>query len=140
MYRIYLAVLAIVFSCACHRKLNTNVSSGTNGTNTTNDMKNGDSIYQYHDPAVHLDTRGNPMLLGIHPAEDLERAPYGDWFNKNYADYTVDSATAGALRPLLKGKTFELYMGTWCGDSKREIPRMLKILRYAGVRPGQSGW
>ncbi len=115
---IYLAVLAITLSYACNRKLSAAASQAA-GTTT------------------YLDTRGNPMLLGTHSAEDLERPPYGDWFNKNYAGYTVDSLTAGQLAPLLKDKTFELFMGTWCGDSKREIPRMLKILRYAGVQPAQ---
>lgn len=102
-----------------------------------NSANNAAASNKVYDTAAHLDTRGNPMLLGIHPAEDLEKPPYGDWFNKNYADYKMDSATAGLLRPLVKGKTFELFMGTWCGDSKREIPRMLKILRYAGVNPAQ---
>ena len=113
---IYFAVMAIMLSCACHRKL-------VNATNTST--------------TTYLDTRGNPMLLGTHPITDLQQAPYSAWFDKNYADYTIDSATAGQLAPLLKDKTFELFMGTWCGDSKREVPRMLKILQYAGVTPSQ---
>lgn len=28
-------------------------------------------------------------------------------------------------------------MGTWCGDSKREIPRIFKLLEYSGVRASQ---
>ena len=28
-------------------------------------------------------------------------------------------------------------MGTWCGDSRREVPRMLKILDYCGIKPEQ---
>ncbi len=31
----------------------------------------------------------------------------------------------------------ELFMGIWCGDSKREVPRIFKILDYAGVRSSQ---
>lgn len=123
---IYLAVLAIVFSYACHRKISAAADNSINNTSLNNPGR-----------TAYLDTRGNPMLLGAHPAEDLEQPPYGDWFNRNYADYTIDSATTILLRPLVKDKTFELFMGTWCGDSKREIPRMLKILRYAGVKPAQ---
>ena len=115
---IYLAVLAITLSYACSRKLSAAASPAANTT-------------------TYLDTRGNPMLLGTHPTEDLQQPPYDAWFNKNYSDYTIDSATAGQLAPLLKDKEFELFMGTWCGDSKREIPRMLKILQYAGVQPSQ---
>lgn len=77
------------------------------------------------------------MLLGVQSKEVLQQSPYGDWFNKNYTDYTLDSAAAMQLKPLLKNKHFEIYMGTWCGDSRREVPRMYKILEYAGVSPSQ---
>jgi len=127
---IYLAVLASTLLYACHRKLSANKANGANEANRLSRTDNTANT-------TYLDTRGNPMLLGTHPAEDLEQPPYGDWFNKNYADYTIDSATASQLNPLLKDKTFELFLGTWCGDSKREIPRMFKILRYAGVQPSQ---
>jgi hypothetical protein len=79
----------------------------------------------------------NGLLLGIHTKEDLQHAPFKDWFDKNYSDYTPDSFTTHQLQPLLKNKNFELFMGTWCGDSKREVPRIFKILEYAGVGPAQ---
>ena len=88
-------------------------------------------------PAVSTDQRGNPMLLGVHTKEDLQQMPYKDWFEKNYTDYAVDSTTAKQLIPFVKNKKFEIFMGTWCGDSKREVPRMFKILAYAGVKPSQ---
>ena len=79
----------------------------------------------------------NGLLLGVHTKEDLQQPPFKDWFDKNYSNYTLDSFTARQLHPLLKNKKFELFMGVWCGDSKRETPRMFKILEYAGVRPAQ---
>jgi tetratricopeptide (TPR) repeat protein len=86
---------------------------------------------------AYLDSRGNPMLLGLHKKEDLQQVPYKEWFDKNYADYNIDSLSISRLKPLLKDKQFEIFMGTWCGDSKREVPRMYKILEYAGVQPSQ---
>lgn len=85
-------------------------------------------------PATHS---SNGQLLGIHTKKDLQNPPYNQWFNKNYDDYTLDSSTARQLKPLLKNKRLEIFMGTWCGDSKREVPRMFKIFDYAGVRPSQ---
>jgi thiol-disulfide isomerase/thioredoxin len=32
----------------------------------------------------------------------------------------------------LKGYKIKGFMGTWCGDSKRETPRLYKILEEAG--------
>jgi thiol-disulfide isomerase/thioredoxin len=79
------------------------------------------------------DSKGNLILLGQTTRERLQQAPFSDWFNKNYQDYIVDSATAAQLKPLVKGKQFDIFMATWCGDSRREVPRMYKILDYLGV-------
>jgi tetratricopeptide (TPR) repeat protein len=114
---ICIAAMALLF-CACHSKMTVHTS-------------------RLNTARTFLDKSGRPMLLGIHLEEDLRQAPYAEWFNKNYSDYTVDSATADQLKPVLNGKHFEIFMGTWCGDSKREVPRMFKVLEYAGVKPSQ---
>jgi hypothetical protein len=79
------------------------------------------------------DDRGNLNLLGESSRERLEQPPFDSWFVKNYDAYSVDSATADLLRPMLAGKHFRIFMGTWCGDSRREVPRMYKILDYCKV-------
>jgi hypothetical protein len=85
----------------------------------------------------YTDTHGNLNLLGNTNRDRLQQPPFGDWFNKNYADYKMDTSTAEQLKPLLKGKQFTIFMGTWCGDSRREVPRIYKILDYCGVKPSQ---
>lgn len=85
----------------------------------------------------YKDAAGNTHLLGNTPRERLTQAPFDTWFNKNYTDYTIDTNTANQLKPLLKNKQFVIYMGTWCGDSRREVPRMYKLLDYCGVKPSQ---
>lgn len=79
------------------------------------------------------DAAGNKMLLGTFTKKALLDSPYNTWFIKNYNDYTIDSVSASQLKPLLKNKSFQIFMGTWCGDSRREVPRMLKLLQYCGV-------
>src|ERR1700712_4100944 len=85
----------------------------------------------------YTDANGNLVLLGTHTKQDLQQTPYNVWFDKNYDDYKIDSATADQLKSFVKNKQFEIFMGTWCGDSKREVPRMFKLLEYAGVAPNQ---
>lgn len=77
--------------------------------------------------------KGQPILLGQHPRTDLGQQPFARWFDSGYAAYTPDTATIAQLTPALKNRTFEIFMGTWCGDSRREVPRMFKILDACGV-------
>jgi tetratricopeptide (TPR) repeat protein len=81
------------------------------------------------------DAAGNPMLLGAGNRTGIEKVPYSEWFNKNYSNYRVDSATANLIKPLLKKRTITIFLGTWCGDSKREVPRFYKILDYCRASP-----
>lgn len=74
------------------------------------------------------DSRGNDMLLGKCTRTALLQSPFVDWFKPNYDSYVVDSFTCNFIRPLLAGKSITIFMGTWCGDSRREVPRILKML------------
>lgn len=77
---------------------------------------------------VSKDSRGNDMLLGKCSRAALLQPPFADWFKPNYDSYVVDSFTCNFIRPLLAGKSITIFLGTWCGDSKREVPRVLKML------------
>lgn len=85
----------------------------------------------------YKDAGGNINLLGKSSRQRLAQAPFDTWFNKNYTDYAIDTNAANQLKPLLKNKQFVIFMGTWCGDSRREVPRMYKLLDYCGVKPAQ---
>jgi hypothetical protein len=78
------------------------------------------------------DARGNDMLLGKCTRAALSQSPFAGWFKPNYDSYVVDSFTCNFIRPLLAGKSITIFMGTWCGDSRREVPRVLKMLDCCG--------
>jgi hypothetical protein len=78
------------------------------------------------------DFQGNDMLLGKCTRSALLHAPFANWFKPNYDSYVVDSFTCNFIKPLLIGKAITIFMGTWCGDSKREVPRVLKMLDCCG--------
>ena len=79
------------------------------------------------------DQHGNPQLLGRTSRERLEQPPYRDWFMKSYEAYQIDSLSAAKLRAGLAGKRMMVFFGTWCGDSRREVPRFLKLLDCCGI-------
>ncbi|WP_323786830.1 hypothetical protein [Psychroserpens sp.] len=69
-----------------------------------------------------------PFLLGKINKDGLTSENYNDWFSKNFEDYEVDQATINSIASKLKDYQITLFMGTWCGDSKKEVPRFYKIL------------
>lgn len=73
------------------------------------------------------------MLLGHCDLSLLEQGSYKSWYLPNYAAYQPDSLVIRSISELLKGKQVDIFLGTWCGDSRREVPRMLKVLELAGV-------
>jgi thiol-disulfide isomerase/thioredoxin len=69
------------------------------------------------------------MLLGMQLREQFEKAPYADWYSPEYKEYQTDKTTL----PLLKKQKINTYqilaiVGTWCEDSQRDLPRLMKIL------------
>lgn len=66
-------------------------------------------------------------LGDISQTELLERH---EVFKRNYDAYEV---TAGIDR-LPADLEVKILFGTWCHDSEREVPRMLKLLEASGVR------
>ncbi|RFN60501.1 thioredoxin [Marixanthomonas ophiurae] len=71
------------------------------------------------------------ILLGKANRSGLKKAPFGSWFDKNFETYNIDEELVSKIAPLLKDVKITTFMGTWCGDSKRETPRLYKILDAA---------
>ncbi|CAN5230295.1 thioredoxin family protein [soil metagenome] len=72
------------------------------------------------------------MIVGKFSKEDLLQEPFASWFNKGYEEYTP---TAGDVETIKNNiSEFEIvgFIGTWCPDSRREIPKIFKILDEAG--------
>lgn len=68
------------------------------------------------------------MLLGKISVSELREHPYSEWFVGRYEKYDVKDKKTENLETLLDGVTIKVVMGTWCPDSRREVPRFYKIL------------
>ena len=75
---------------------------------------------------------GKPMLLGPIGIEELQQDPFNEWYQVEFSDYEVDIELTTAIgNP--NQYTYEIFLGTWCGDSRREVPRIEKIFNAMGV-------
>jgi hypothetical protein len=54
-------------------------------------------------------------------------------FRAAYDQYQPNSAEIAAAKSL-SGKSLVVLFGTWCHDSEREVPRLLKLLDLSGVK------
>jgi len=88
------------------------------------------SIAQEFNQEIKIEQRSQ-FLVGPITLEGLQNEPYKSWFDSSYNAYTVDKSLAKMLKKQLKGYELKLFLGTWCGDSKREMPRIIKILKEA---------
>ncbi len=77
-------------------------------------------------------------LLGKISLGALSQAPYSEWFEKNYNSYSPTTSviarlTVPNIQKEFSGTKVQIFLGTWCGDSKREVPRLIKVLNKAGM-------
>ncbi len=74
-------------------------------------------------------TNDGKMLLGTQTKDQLLKTPYSDWYVKEHDEYAIDQKTVDELKKeKLNSYGITLVMGTWCEDSHREVPRLMKIL------------
>jgi thiol-disulfide isomerase/thioredoxin len=76
---------------------------------------------------------GQVILAGHASVSAMELPNYKSWYDDSYNKYTVDMTAAEQIKPLLQNKRMEIFLGSWCGDSRREVPRMMKVLQNAGM-------
>ncbi len=78
------------------------------------------------------------ILYGTITQNDLMQAPFNKWFDSIYNAYQPDTKiTATIKKTNTKDISMEIFLGTWCGDSKREVPRFMKLLHDASFPVSQ---
>ena len=75
---------------------------------------------------------GKPMLIGLCDRTAFADTSFSWWFNSEYELYPADSVEVVRFSKKLKDVKITIVMGTWCSDSRREVPRFYKILDQVG--------
>ena len=71
---------------------------------------------------------GMPMLIGLCNREAFKDSSFSWWWMSEYNLYNVDSTKMDSIKNNLKDVNMKLIMGTWCSDSRAQVPRFFKIL------------
>lgn len=72
-------------------------------------------------------------LLGDLTLAMLNNEPHSVWFTEGYTGYQPDQEIMGELVGLDRDDlTITIVLGTWCPDSRREVPRFIKMIDLWG--------
>lgn len=79
-------------------------------------------------PAINFSDQST-WVLGYFNLIRLTQAPHSGWYIKGYDEYQFSSEVINKLQDISKDNlTIKIVMGTWCPDSRREVPRFMRIL------------
>ena len=69
------------------------------------------------------------ILYGLCTKDSLAAEPFGKWFTTGYDSYQPHTAAVTRLKKeSFENISIKVFFGSWCGDSKRELPRFVKLL------------
>jgi thiol-disulfide isomerase/thioredoxin len=68
-------------------------------------------------------------ILGYFSPDQLTHYPYSTWYLKGFDDYQVNNESINKLMAISKENiSIKIVMGTWCPDSRREVPRFMRVI------------
>ncbi|PRP68171.1 thioredoxin family protein [Nonlabens agnitus] len=124
MRKILPAAIAAILLTAC--------GSQKEATTTSTSEAKTVATVEMTKPEAQMATMVNGNLQGVASLKDFQSEPFSSWFTPRYEDYTPDAAVVSELKSEMKDVSIRAYMGTWCGDSKRETPKFFKLLDAVG--------
>lgn len=77
---------------------------------------------------IEKDAKGREKLIGKINKEGLTSASFNKWFSEGMTNYSTDANISKKLKRKLRKCELVVFMGTWCGDSRKEIPRLYSVL------------
>jgi len=78
---------------------------------------------------IHDQARNKDVLINVCTREGITTFPeFKEMYDPIYAAYVPDAATMIELKKLVKKEKIKIVFGTWCGDSKVNVPNFFKVL------------
>ena len=75
------------------------------------------------------------ILIGEVDRTSFEQKAYKEWFDAGYAEHELNIAELEKLEGQMDSVEFLVLLGTWCGDTQRELPAFFKIIDHIKFDP-----
>jgi len=69
-------------------------------------------------------------ITGKTSKDEILKSAHSSWFTDGYRSYNPKPKTIEELKHIFEKNEFQVnvYFGTWCSDSQREVPKLIKLL------------
>lgn len=117
MKKIIIVIFSVLLlSCGCKAKKLFSDNSST--------MANS----SYEEQAKYFREQST-WILGYFTKERLLSPPHSEWYNNAFENYQYNIEAADKLNEISTDDlTIKIVMGSWCPDSRREVPRFMRIM------------
>lgn len=68
------------------------------------------------------------ILIGKITLSELQTPPFSNWYVSRYENYNPDRNTTKFYEGRLDSINIRVFIGTWCRDTQRLVPKFFKIL------------
>ena len=80
-----------------------------------------------------FDSKSNhEIMIGYCTLAGITDTLFNSSFRNEYAAYIPNPEIANQVSSLLDGISMTIVLGTWCSDSREQVPRFMKVLNVAG--------
>jgi hypothetical protein len=82
-------------------------------------------------PAVSVNySDASTWIIGYFKINRLYQEPHSAWFIKGMDEYSSNRQAIDSLKAMNKDAvSIKIVLGTWCPDSRREVPRFMRVLK-----------
>ena len=71
-------------------------------------------------------------LLGICNRSGLQAEPFKKWYDKYYQNHQPNPTVISKGKSKMNGIELLAFLGTWCGDSRKNVPKFYKVMDEMG--------
>jgi len=96
---------------------------------TTNELR-----AQEINQTIYDSVRNREVLIDFVTKEGLQTGEFAEYFQDEYQAYHPEEKLIASLNKQLKQFEIVIVLGSWCYDSKIQVPRFLKILKETDYR------